>query len=187
MLASLFGSVKKQEDELRSALSGDKFTVEFENTIRLYQLQPVQRPGKSPAFGEVEAGARFMLEQALSIAMSKGAVKTEKDLEAVTTFGVILIAMLGRNIGLSDKECRELNGTVPGHVLTHAAKSLLGAKASEAIGKIVTRGVLQYTKLNGKKRFKAAVREIQADITQFVSQRDLSYLDVLARNIDAIR
>lgn len=187
MIMSLFGSTKKQEAKLRSSLSGDKFAVEFENTMKVFKIEPVVRPGKSTEYGEVEAGAGFMLEEALRIAVDKGSVKTEKDLEAVTTFGVILVTILGRNAGLTDKDCRELNGIVPGTVLPRAARSLLGAKASESIGKIVTKGVLHHTKLSGKKRFKKAVRNIEEDITQFVSQRDLSYLDVLARNIDAFR
>ncbi len=187
MIMSLFGSVKKQEAELRSSLSGDKFAVEFDHTMEAFQIEPIARPGKSTAYCGAEAGARFILEEALKIALKKGTVKTQKDLEAVTAFGVILVTILGRNAGLSAKECRELNGTVSGYVLAHAAQPLLGAKAAESIGKIVTKGVLSHTKLSGKKRFKAAVGKIEDSITQFVSQRDISYLDVLSHNIDAVR
>jgi len=187
MIMSLFGSVKKQENALRASLSGDKFAVEFDHTMAAFEIEPVARPGKSSAYCEAEAGARFMLEQALKIAVENGVVKNAKDLEAVTAFGVILVTILGRNAGLSAKECRELNGTVAGYVLAHAAQSMLGAKAAESIGKIVTKGVLSHTKLSGKKRFKTAVKKIEDSVTQFVSQRDITYLDVLSRNIDAVR
>ena len=187
MLGSLFGSVKKQEAALRSSLSGDKFADELAKTLELFQIEPVLRSGKSTTYCDVEAAARFLLKECLKIALRKGAVKTEKDLEAVATFSVVLISLLGRTGGLNEKECRELQGSVPGYVMPRVAQSVLGAKAVQSIGKIVSHGVLRHGKLSGKKRFQLSARNVEENITQFVLQRKSAYLDTLARNIDDFR
>ncbi len=187
MLLGLFGDDKVQEKQLRAALSRDKFVLEFDRTLRTFQIFPKLRPGKSASNGEVEAAARFILEGAMAQASKKGRLKSVKDLAAVTTFNVVLVELLGGYSKLPQKERRELQGTVPGYVFPRTVAKLLGAKPNEAVGKAVSSGIMKHMKLKGKKKFKQAVRAIDKEVTQFVTQRDEKYLGVLGRHLESLR
>ena len=186
MLLGLFGDVKKQEKQLRSALSRDKFVLEFDRTLRTFQIFPKLRPGKSASYGEVEAAARFILEGAMAEASMKGRLKSAKDLAAVTTFNVVLVELLGGYSKLSQSERRELQGTVPGYVFPRTVAKLLGAKPNDVVGKAVKNGILKHMKLRGKKKFKQAAAAIEKELTQFVIQRDEKYLGVLGRHLESL-
>ena len=184
MVFSLFGkSIKQQEDEIRAELSQDKFVAEFENTLSVFRIKPIARPGRSVEFCQVEAAASHVLEESMKIAAAKGLMTSEKDLEAAAVFGVIAVELIGRYWGISEADRRALQGIVPGMVFPRVSKELMGNKSTDVVGQCVTKGVVRYAASTGKRKFAAAVRNIEQDLSQFVSQRDPVYLDSFARYI----
>jgi hypothetical protein len=188
MVFGLFGGgVKKQEKQLRAALSGDKFVVEFDTMLSKYKLFPQLRPGKSASYGQVEAAARYMLEGAVAQASKKGLLRSPLDLDAVAVFNIVLVELLGRHNKLPEKERRELQGTIPGYVFPRTVPKLLGAKGKDVVGKAVSNGIMKHMKLKGKKKFKNATAEMENELTNFVIQRDPKYLGALVRHMDSLK
>ncbi|MDP6066913.1 MAG: hypothetical protein QGG75_06620 [Alphaproteobacteria bacterium] len=187
LLFGLFGGVKKQENALRADLSSAKFVVEFDTMLSAFNLARQERPGKSASYGDVEAAARFMLEGAVAQAKDKKLLKSAMLLDAVATFNIVLVELLGRHSKLPDKERRELQGTVLGYVLPRSVPKLLGANPKAVIGKAVSNGIMRHAKLKGKKKFKLATVEMENELTQFVLQRDEKYLGVLVRHFETLK
>jgi len=188
MVFSLFGkSVKKQEAELRSELSKDKFVAEFENTLQVFGIRPTSRPDKSIEFCQVESAACHVLEAGIKQAASKGMMKTRADLEAAAVFGVIAVELLGRYWGVSEADRRALQGIVPGTVFPRVSKELMDGKAADVVGQCVTKGVVRYASNRNRKKFATAVSKIEGDLSQFVAQRDPVYLDTFSRYIKELR
>ena len=74
-----------------------------------------------------------------------------------------------------------MRGIVPGVVFPKVSPELMGDRSSDVVGRCVTKGVVRYAGLSGRRKFSKAVANIEADLSQFVSQRDPVYLDTFAR------
>ena len=179
-----FGNAKKQERNLRSSLSKDKFAVEFEKTLEHFRIQPAATASKSLEFNQIDSAAKFMLDAALSAAESK--IMTADDLEAAATFSAALCDFLGRNAELSSGEILDLQSRVPGAVFPATAGRVLGAGARGAFGSIIAKGIVRHSRMGGKKKGMKVLDEVDDGLLQFISQRDKKYLKVLANNIDLL-
>jgi hypothetical protein len=179
----LFGA-RKQEKEMRSALSLHKFESEFPRVLEAFKIVPNRRASKTERYAEIESAARFMLEHAVAQASRAGKLKTHDDLAAAAAFSAILCDYLGSNGGLDDGDVRELQGFVPASVFPKVAGQLMGRGDFKTI---VSKGIFKYDSINKKSKHERLMHQIQDAITQFVCQRDLQYLGVLGTTIDELK
>jgi len=178
MVFGLFGG-GDQLAELRSSLSKESFMEELEKTTKTFGIVSTEAPGKSEAYGMIEAVARFIFEQVMKTAVGAKTITTDKDLDAAATFCIVLVQCLGRNADLSKSDCRILQGTVPGFVFPRTLGDELKPKTGVALSKAVMRYVHQLK----QKKFRAHVEAVEDNITQFLSHRKPDYYGNLAIDI----
>ncbi len=182
MIFGLFGGAKKQEKALRESLSLHEFEMEFPKMMERFKIQASTRAGKSAIYCEVEGAARYIVDQALRIAMKDGKVKTVEDLTAAATYCGLVVEFIGANAGLSGTEIRDLQGLVPGIVFPRVAATLFKPSDFKVI---VSKGMLKVATMSRSKN--RTVDVIFDAMTQFVTKRDAAYLATLSRTIDELR
>jgi hypothetical protein len=180
----LFGKTK-QEKDLRQDLASSQFEAELPKVMSTFKIVPVARVGKTARYVQVEAVARFILEEAVTQAQREGKLKTRDDLAAAAAFSAAVCEYLTRNGGLSGADARELQGFVPAHVFPRAAGSLL--RNTGDFRAIVSKGLLKYDLLTQDDKSARLVKRLDLAINQFVCQRNLEYLGVLAQSMAELR
>lgn len=178
MVFGLFGGGDQLTD-LRSSLSKDAFMAELEKTTKAFGITPSEREGKSKAYGEVEATARFLFEHVMHAAVGAKTIKSEKDLDAAATLAIVLVQCFGRNGDLSKSDCRVLQGTVPGFVFPRTISADLNAKSGVALSK----AVMRYAHQIKQKKFRKHVEAVEDNITQYLTHRKPEYYSNLAGDI----
>ena len=180
----LFGK-SKQEKTLRQDLASSQFEVEFPKVLRTFKIAPVHRAGKTPRYAQVEAVARFILEEAITQAQRQGKLKTRDDLAAAAAFSAAVCQYLTGNGGLGCADARELQGFVPAFVFPHTAGTLL--RNAGDFRSVVGKGLLKYDLLTQDEKSARLVKRLDAAVNQFVCQRNLEYLGVFAQSIAELR
>jgi hypothetical protein len=180
----LFGK-SKQEKDLRQDLASSQFEIELPKVMSTFKIAPVRRAGKSARYSQIEAVARFILEEAIAEAQRQGKLKTRDDLSAAAAFSAAVCEYLTRNSGLAGADARELQGFVPAFVFPHAAGSLL--RNAGDFKAIVSKGLLRYDLLTQDEKHARIVKRLDTAINQFICQRNLEYLAVLSQSMADLR
>ena len=180
----LFGK-SKQEKDLRQDLASSQFEVELPKVLSMFKIAPVRRAGKTARYAQIEALARFILVEAIAEAQRQGKLKTRDDLAAAAAFSAAVCQYLASHSGLSGADGRELQGFVPAFVFPHAAGSLL--RNAGDFRSIVGKGLLKYDLLTQDEKSARLVKRLDTAINQFVCQRNVEYLAVLAQSMADLR